>query len=211
MQKVVQLYPKHRRPIGKQEVDFLGWHLFLCQTWCPLNICSKWRYFQLRHNRLLYLSICTQYELKNSNLAHFNNITRQQKVRCSHTGNLYLSWFPTHLTESHVVPVLTLSFLTSTKQFYGEGCKVMFNKDEYMVYHNTKLILVDEWDLIGIWILPASASEPARTKATKPHDVQLLYHKKVPTHAANHAYQITAKQKLIQYLHQCAVSPMMHT
>ena len=56
-----------------------------------------------------------------------------------------------------------------------------------------------------------TAIEPPDQASIHNNDYELIYYQNTLTHKSNHAYQNTTKQKLIQYLHECAFSLTMCT
>jgi len=54
-------------------------------------------------------------------------------IRSTHEYNLGSTWLPPEMTDAHIVPGLAHLPLISIKRFCDEGCKVIFDSEEYWV------------------------------------------------------------------------------
>ena len=86
------------------------------------------------------------------------------------------------------------------------GCDVYYGTTKVNVFYKHKLVWQGPREkFTGLWILPLSKSNQA-TSGTKAAIAMTATH-----HAAHNAYQMSTKEELIKYLHQCLFCPPKST
>ena len=78
------------------------------------------------------------------------------------------------------------------------GCKVTYNTEHVKVFYRRNVVWMSTRDsLTGLWVLPLKKIGKIAQPRTNNTD----------NHTANNAYQMTPKEELMRYLHQCLFSP----
>ena len=91
--------------------------------------------------------------------------------------NLDCPWLLHHLTEVHIVLGLTHSLLVFTKDFWDNGFKVMFDKEDFHVYYDGHLVLIKSRELTsGLWAFPIPVFNLPNAKTPNIDDLAMIYH-----------------------------------
>ena len=108
---------------------------------------------------------------------------------------------PKAARKAHIVPGLAHTSLVSVKMLIDAGCFVTYGRN-VIVYHNEKVVWKGPREkLTGLWVLPL-----------KPNMKMPTYLKeKSRNHAVNNVYQMSSKEEVIKFLHQCLFCPPKST
>ena len=82
------------------------------------------------------------------------------------------------------------------------GCNVTYNTKHVKVFYKGNVVWTGTMEcLTGLWVL--TLKQVGKFTQQRTHSTD--------NHAANNAYQMTSKEELIQYLHQCLFCPPKST
>jgi hypothetical protein len=103
---------------------------------------------------------------------------------------------------AHIVPGLSHSSLISIKVLCDAGCKITYDGDHCDVAYRNKTIWTGVREpSTGLWVLPLNPDATRKlTTSTTP-----------PRQMANNVYQMTLKEALVRFLHQCLFLPPKQT
>ena len=122
-----------------------------------------------------------------------------RQLKSTHECKLDIPTFPKKARAAHIVPGLAHTLLVSIKILVDEGCNVEYDGIYVKVFHKQKIVWQGTREqMTGLWTLPLDKQHIQKeTKRTIP----------IALHMAHNTYQMTSKQELIQYLHQCLFCP----
>ena len=125
------------------------------------------------------------------------NLPDGDVLRSSHVGKLDIPALPHKARVAHIVPGLAHSSLVSIKMLCDAGCKVEYDDEECTVRYGNSVV----WEGVRepsteLWVLPLTGARPAATTGLPTP---------TPTKTANNAYQMTSKEALVRFIHQCLV------
>ena len=118
-------------------------------------------------------------------------------LRSSHTCDLDVPALPAAARTAHIVPGLAHSSLVSIKVLCDAGCTVTYHGNHCFVKRDGRVIWMGHREpTTGLWVLPLRGdAKPPRSPAGAPME------------SANNVYQMTSKEALVKFLHQCLFSP----
>ena len=108
---------------------------------------------------------------------------------------------PKAARKAHIVPGLAHTSLVSVKMLIDAGCFVTYGKN-VIVYHNEKVVWKGPREkLTGLWVLPL-----------KPNiKIPTYQEENARNHTVNNVYQMSSKEEVIKFLHQCSFCPTKST
>ncbi|KAL7533212.1 hypothetical protein ACHAWF_004382, partial [Thalassiosira exigua] len=119
-------------------------------------------------------------------------------IQSTHTCLLKRPDLPRAVRVAHIVPGLSHSSLVSVKVLCDAGCEVTYEGDKCNVTYKNKQIWAGVREpTAGLWVLPLTpnATLGSPTAETLPHET------------VNNVYQMTSKEALVRFFHQCLFSP----
>ena len=138
------------------------------------------------------------------------NLPDGEKLTSTHTCDIDVPALPRGARRAHIVPGLAHSSLISLRVLCAEGCKVEMNEKYCYIKYNGKVIWVGiKEPSTDLWVLPlqANGKPPTTSKEyiTQQDDNSNL------VHTANNVNQMTSRESVIKFLHQCLFSPPKRT
>ena len=99
---------------------------------------------------------------------------------------------------AHIVPGLVHMSLVLIKMLIDAGCKVTYDTKRVKLFYKGNVVWKGTREsLTGLWVLPLKQTG----KIAQPRTLN------IDKNTANNAYQMTQKEELIRYLHQCLFPP----
>ena len=109
---------------------------------------------------------------------------------------------PQAASSEYIVPGLAHTSLVSIKILIGAVCNVTYDTKHVKVFYKGKVVWTGTREcLTGLWVLTLKQVGEITQPRTHITD----------NHTANNAYQMTSKEELIRYLHQCLFCPPKST
>ena len=109
---------------------------------------------------------------------------------------------PQAARAAHIGPGLAHKSLVSIKMLIDAGCKVTYDTKHVKVFYKGNVVWKGAKEaLTRLWVLPLTQKGKKFQQRTHNTD----------NHTANNAYQMTSKEELIRYLHQCLLSSKINT
>ena len=116
------------------------------------------------------------------------------KLESTHECEIENPKLPQAAIAAHIVPAIAHTSLVSIKMLIDAGCKVTYDTKHVKVFYKGNVVWKGAREsLIGLWLLPLT--QKGKVFQPRTHNTD--------NHMANNAYQITSKEELIRYLHQC--------
>ena len=123
------------------------------------------------------------------------------KLESTHKCEIDNPQLPQEARKSHIVPGLAHTSLISIKMLIDAGCFVTYG-EKVLVYYKYKIVSTGpREELTGLWVLPLRKNMQLSQQSTK----------NTQAHTANNAYQMSSKEELVKYLHQCLFCPPKST
>ena len=124
------------------------------------------------------------------------------KLESTHECEIENPKLPQAARAVHIVPGLAHISLISIKMLIDAGCKVTYNTDHVKVFYRGNVVCKRTREsLTVLWVLQLTPKQKI---------AQTIIHK-TDNHTANNAYQMTSKEELVRYLHQCLFCPPKST
>ena len=119
-------------------------------------------------------------------------------LRTTHEGLLPIPWLPKEARKAHVLPGLKHASLISIKVLCKAGCKAIYEGDTVKIFYKGKLVWLGTEDpSTELWVLPLKLDvEPSQVVGPK----EL-------TQMAHNIFQLSSKESLVKFLHQCLFPP----
>ena len=101
-----------------------------------------------------------------------------------------------------MLPGLKLASLISIKILYKAGCKTIYEGDTVKIFYQGRLVWLGTEDpSTELWVLPLKP---------KVHPSQVVGPNEL-TQMAHNIFQLSSKESLVKFLHQCLFSPPKKT
>ena len=104
-------------------------------------------------------------------------------------------------TKAPIVPGLAHTSLVSIKILIDAGCFVTYGKNVIVYYEEKVVWMGPRENLTGLWVLPIKIKQNIITKRRKG----------IQKHTSTNMYQISSREEIIKYLHQCLFCPPKST
>ena len=123
-------------------------------------------------------------------------------LRTTHEGLLPIPWLPKEARKAHVLPGLKHASLISIKVLCKAGCKAIYEGDTVKIIYKGKLVWLGTEDpSTELWVLPLKPNvQPSQVVG--PEEL---------TQMAHNIFQLSSKESLVKFLHQCLFSPPKKT
>ena len=115
------------------------------------------------------------------------------KLESTHEYDIDNPQLPQASIKAHIVPGLVHMSLVSIKMLIDAGCFVTYG-EKVLVYYKEKIVWTGpREELTGLWVLPLRKNMQLNQQSTK----------NTQAHTSNNAYQMSSKEEIVKYLHQC--------
>ncbi len=126
-------------------------------------------------------------------------------LKSTHEGLLPIPWLPKEARKAHVIPGLAHASLISIKVLCKAGCTAIYKGDTVQIYYRGNFVWLGTEDpSTGLWVLPLNPSAPPKQAGDSPNQT---VSPKSTVHTAHNIFQLSSKESLVKFLHQCLFSP----
>ena len=118
-------------------------------------------------------------------------------IQSTHTALLPFPQLPLAAQRAHDFPALQNKALLSIGQFCDINFTAVFHKGQVKLSNDDTTITGQRYPITGLYYIDLPEPPPVAPQALHPF--------------ACSAYEMKTKAELVQYLHPCAFSPVVHT
>ena len=138
------------------------------------------------------------------------NLPDGEKLTSTHTCEVDVPALPRGARRAHIVPGLAHSSLISLRVLCAEGCEVEMDNNHCYIKYEGKVIWVGiKEPSTDLWILPLKAN--GRPPTSKEDYITQRDDNSNFIHTANNVHQLTSRESVVKFLHQCLFSPPKKT